>query len=296
MKLRFIPDIKAARNIQAIGKMQKVRSAQVKFTENIKVKTTSGIIGLDFTVKKDGNELPKLRQMIMEIQPRDKPGETLFHSVDPFYRNAQEMAFQTTVKNETEATLMIENLFPYLRHKYGEEVSAYFHPREVRRAEGVTVDKNGNICTEFDEYIDIILEADPEYVFEGVPTHNFTSSEGSNLQQPNPQNLQVTNNDDLTISTLGPLESSPGRAGVVNFTVPTQPTIGGGGRQQDRLISDDLTIATMATVQTLQEKYTQMQQVMAKILSRLPDPENDKRQTSTNQNTTDSGNAGAGPE
>ena len=62
----------------------------------------------------------------------------------------------------------------------------------MRRAEGVTVDENGNICTEFDEDIDIILEADPDYVFEGLPTHNFTSSVGSNLQRPNPQNLQVT--------------------------------------------------------------------------------------------------------
>lgn len=106
-------------------KHTKVVERQKAFLDAIIEDFTSDFVGLDVSLEK----LPTMRDMIVEIKSTRLPHLSLFHSVDPTWKQFKhrgKFTYLCMPNLAKEAQLMMGNLMGYLRFKYGDGVKKYF--------------------------------------------------------------------------------------------------------------------------------------------------------------------------
>ena len=130
-------------SIENQNNMVEARKRQGNFLNAIGTVFNNDIMVLDKNVKVVTNsadkpeKLPTLRKMISEIMSF-QPGMghlPLFHSVDLAYgrdgKTSGGYCFLIMPHLRNEATMMINNLLPYLRFKYGRKVEHYFNQATI---------------------------------------------------------------------------------------------------------------------------------------------------------------------
>ena len=150
-RMRFFPEINRVRSQDNQNKILEMRKRQGIFLDTIEKSYSNDIHLLDKQIiikdKDDKVEktIPTLRSMIQAIYSF-QPGMDhlqLFHSVDVAWSpRGQDRGhcFLVMPHLRVEGSIMIRNLLPYLRFKYGPEVEKYFTQECVDANEGVVWD------------------------------------------------------------------------------------------------------------------------------------------------------------
>ena len=155
---RIIPPFGALLNTDSQTKRLRAVEKQLNFTKNVKVVKTWQFTSLDY--KTEALDLT-LRKMIAEIMWEDKTDtpRPLFLAADQAY-NKDGFNFMVHPAMEPEARVVTAGLYPFLRGKYGDHVSAYFTENTVSSHQGHKWNaEKGGIVTEED---DLVAESDNE--------------------------------------------------------------------------------------------------------------------------------------
>ena len=268
-KFRFVPHITYAKNPDAVSKIARLRARQLAFTEAICSKTISSIVDLDVSISdENGKKLPTLRQMIMEIHSRQFPERQLFHSIGKSWQNANNYLLQSVPSVANEAAMMADNLVTVLKHKYGKEVTQYFHLWAVTVCADDKYDpETGHVTTITDSIVTELLDGDDDL--------DFTKSAApTTTTRPEPAFASTTTNlfpSDDTISTLGTLgpKETNGRANL-SFA-PPQIIHGETSLVQRPSDLDDQSVVSAVTINTMQSNITELRSMMHSIMQRLPE-------------------------
>ena len=126
-KMRFFASIRNAKSAATRASIKKAIERQRFFVEEVKRDYFSDILHLDVIPK--NSTLPTMQTMITQIKSIQFPHLQLIHSVDEIWQKALfkgDFTYLVMPHLEEEAELMMNNLLPYLRHVYGDDILPYF--------------------------------------------------------------------------------------------------------------------------------------------------------------------------
>lgn len=146
-RMRFFPEYSKVRSIENQNKIVIAKKRQGNFLNAIGKVFNNDLLILDKRAKlPTGDCLPTLRRMIGQIKSF-QPGMQhlpLFHNVDLAYSRDGNASggycFLVMPHLRQEATMMINNLLPYLRFKHGSTVESYFSQETIDCNRHVTWD------------------------------------------------------------------------------------------------------------------------------------------------------------
>ena len=119
-KVRFFPTFQHSKSEKTRGIIRQGIERQAFFAKHVQRGYCSDFLFLD-TKPSTTSELKTLRQMIAEIKSVQFPNLRLIHSVDATWKKQRylgEFVYLTMPHLADEAALMMDNLIPFLRHKY----------------------------------------------------------------------------------------------------------------------------------------------------------------------------------
>ena len=88
--------------------------------------------------------LPSIRELLSDIMSHSYPKLPLFISADQHFYESQGIVFQFMPHLSEEASMMMHNLIPYLKHVDGDVVEPYFSPEAVEVAKNYTWDEENH--------------------------------------------------------------------------------------------------------------------------------------------------------
>ena len=204
IKMRFVKNRSDALNIPEKRKIDKLRARQEKFSKSIRKIENWDILMLD-TPATDGMT-PSLRQMIMSIPSRTKPGTSLFHAIDLNWRgNGYNYLVAPALLEEAQCIVphilcVLKELFP---GNYYNFATTCVTMEALELSETLKYDmESGNI---YDELEDNEIEIDDEFDLLGFDTTQTEAEEdmvGPN-QRPTANQNNFMPGDDDSISTFG---------------------------------------------------------------------------------------------
>lgn len=158
-RMRAIPTYNkcTTREMEAAIRMHKRQEA---FLANMQSMTTSDIRYLD---KVDLTTRKTLCNMILRIPRRDKPEHKLFFNVKRRSGPKEQTIIFFHPKLKAQAQAMINELLPYLKHTYGNEVSHFFTETHQKHCKGMRWDpKNKGVWTKQVEAMELALNKDKD--------------------------------------------------------------------------------------------------------------------------------------
>ena len=255
-KLRFFPVWDEVKSEKAKAMLKKAYERQKVFQEVVRKGYCSDMLHLDEIPT--GSKAPTMRKMIMDIKSINYPDKALFLDVSETWKKHKfrgDYTFLFFQHVETEATLMMNNLIPYLHNTYGDDVFKYFtdQAKDYAKDDKWDNDKNriisptdANIENEDDEDLLGLNEAmayKETLTQEISPTNQTTSP---TVRRPDPlshaqsildarlkevdtsPNLPSTAEkayfDDDSISTLGNTTVNPYTNTPTQYISPTKPS------------------------------------------------------------------------
>ena len=126
-KMRFFASLINVKSKATKLSIKKAIARQGFFEKNVRKAYFSDITELD--IKPTGSTLPSMRKMLTNIKSIQFPHLRMIHSVDETWEKIRwkgDYTYLVMPQLEEEADLMMNNLLPYLRHEYGDEVMDYF--------------------------------------------------------------------------------------------------------------------------------------------------------------------------
>ena len=117
-KLRLFPVRSKVKSLQGQTQLTRARERQKTFLELLMNEMSTDLIDKDMQY---GDLIP-LREMISKIKSVQYPNLHLFVSVDRYFWSSESHLFLYMPNMENEAIMMINNLYPYLKGQYGEDV------------------------------------------------------------------------------------------------------------------------------------------------------------------------------
>ena len=159
-KMRFFASLKNAKSVETRASIRKAIERQRFFVSEVKRDYFSDILHLD--VIPNGSTLPTMREMIGQIKSIKFPHLKMIHSVDETWQKLAykgDFTYLVMPHIEEEAELMMSNLLPFMRFKYGDEVLEYFTStaKEISMEDKWDPVANRVICS-----VDTIAEMDDE--------------------------------------------------------------------------------------------------------------------------------------
>ena len=250
-KMRFFASIKNSKSATTRAAIKKAIERQRFFESTVQRDYFNDIMHLDVIPK--NSTLPTMRTMITKIRSIQFPHLQLIHSVDETWTKAQfrgDYTYLVMPHLEEEAELMMQNLLPYMRHVYGDEVLPYFTSSVIAIAKDDKWDpvENRVICSidtnaEMEEEDDFLgFKEAKEFIKEKEATSTKaseaptrpalnTAQRNLELQQAAADKVNAMTNaaeaayykDDDSISTLGSIgTASPNRGTTATHQRETQ--------------------------------------------------------------------------
>ena len=126
-KMRFFASLKNAKSATTRASIRKAIERQRFFATEVKRDYFNDIAHLD--VIPTGSSLPTMQEMIGQIKSIQFPHLKMIHSVDETWKKMTykgDFTYLVMPHIEEEAELMMSNLLPFMRYKYGDDVLEYF--------------------------------------------------------------------------------------------------------------------------------------------------------------------------
>ena len=157
--VRLIPEL-TSRGINRNTKIKLEKVLEAQFNLNVTLlheRITGLTLNLDADLGLKKHPGLTMRSAIMLIPRKSDDNKMLFHSVGKIQKTGA--IFATFLPDvEQEATCLIYNLLPYLKHVYGKEVNRAFSINEVKRAAECTWDPTiGGVVGEEDLLVDEVF-------------------------------------------------------------------------------------------------------------------------------------------
>ena len=293
-KMRFFASLKNAKSATTKASIKKAIDRQRFFVKEVCKNYFSDILHLDVIPK--GSKLPTMRTMITSIHSIQFPHLRMIHSVDETWSKIQwkgDYTYLTMPHIEEEAEIMMSNLLPFLRHKYGDGVLKYFTSAAIEESKDdrwdpvqkrviCTVDTNAELDDDDDtlgfaeakKYIDDRKAAIEATKDAAVKRPALQEKSNTEIQQEAVEKVNAMTNaaeaayykDDDSISTLGSIGANTTANTIrtkttTDMTPQTTSTSTSAPKDTTTIVgtADDTSVAssiTMATFNTLQEKVT----------------------------------------
>jgi hypothetical protein len=248
IRLRFVKNKKDGINAAEKGKIERLRSRQKSFLENILTTVTCDIIQLDYSPDRSQ---PTLRQMIMDLKTEDEI--PLFHCVDlDWRREGYIFQFAPAVKVEAECT--VNTLLPLLKHHYPDsDLDKYFSHEAIDRCEGYKYDVTKGAV--IDDLVDNHLSFIDDENLLGFSFTTDAATEGDvQTEAVTRPSETVLYNDSDSVSTLA-------KPGAASFLTPSFNNNVSFSRSDTRSndntsITSNTSAITMETISTMEKSIS----------------------------------------
>jgi hypothetical protein len=157
IRMRLVPEINSMISPDTPQNVTCLRARQGNFQKQIGSATSWDIMALDFV---DSQLQRSLRDLVMKIESRTVPGQSLFHVVDETWnQNGYTFSFFPNV--DTEAQAMMMSLIPFLHHHCHERITKWFSQTAQSRAAGAAWDpEKGCVKTFEDDAVSWMMKED----------------------------------------------------------------------------------------------------------------------------------------
>jgi hypothetical protein len=132
-KMRLVPTISSVSSLDNKAKFASCLARQAALNAGLASAVTREISTNLLLDKKDPATNKSLRQILMEITPANKPGSSLFHTIDRQFKSEVIVNFQFHPEHASEANNLIAGLVPFLKdcgHAYQLKM---FTPAAIQR-------------------------------------------------------------------------------------------------------------------------------------------------------------------
>jgi len=115
-KMRLVPSISFVSSLDNRAKFASCLARQAALNAGLASAVTREIPTNLVLDKKDPATNKSFRQILMEITPENKPGSSLFHTIDRQFKSDIIVNFQFHPEHASEANNLIAGLVPFLKH------------------------------------------------------------------------------------------------------------------------------------------------------------------------------------
>ena len=292
IKMRFVKNKADALNIPETRKIEKLRARQEKFSKKVRKIENWDIMMLD--APSSDYMAPSLRQMIMSIPSKVKPGTPVFHSVDLDWKGSGfNYLVAPALLEEAQCIVphilcVIKELFP----AYYEHATTCMTREALEVCETLKYDiESGNIYDELEEQEEV--EIDDAFDLLGFETTDIDINLGPTQRPATTNERDYMPGDDDSISTFG---GNNGGAFVKGFITPSH-------RQAQNDASYDTSSTSTLTLSTqrndnmeiaqkeiaeLKQKLQLEQKKNEQLLQKVPQARSGSPQTISFQQPTNS--------
>ena len=258
IKMRFVKNKSDALNIPEKRKIEKLRARQEKFSKKVRKIENWDIMMLD--APSSDYMAPSLRQMIMSIPSKVKPGTPVFHSVDLDWKGSGfNYLVAPALLEEAQCIVphilcVIKELFP----AYYEHATTCMTLEALEVCETLKYDmESGNIYDELDDTEEV--EIDDAFDLLGFETTEMENNIGPTQRPTTTNERDFMPGDDDSISTFG---GNKGGAFVRGFVTPKPTTYN--EASYDTSSTSTLTLSTQHN-----ESIDKVQQELALVKQQL---------------------------
>ena len=132
-KMRLVPTISSVTSIDNRAKFASCLARQAALTAGLASAVTREISTNLLLDKKDPSTNKSFRQILMEISPENKPGSSLFHTIDHQFKSDAVVNFQFHPEHASEANNLIAGLVPFLKDSGHSYHLKMFTPESIKR-------------------------------------------------------------------------------------------------------------------------------------------------------------------
>jgi hypothetical protein len=132
-KMRLVPTISSVTSIDNRAKFASCLARQAALTAGLASAVTREISTNLLLDKKDPSTNKSFRQILMEISPENKPGSSLFHTIDCQFKSDAVVNFQFHPEHASEANNLIAGLVPFLKDSGHSYHLKMFTPESIKR-------------------------------------------------------------------------------------------------------------------------------------------------------------------
>jgi len=226
-KMRLVPTITAVTSTSNKTKFASCMARQAALTAGLASAITREISTNLLLDRKDPSTNKSFREVLMEISPQDKPGTTLFHTIDKQFKSDKIVNFQFHPDNASEANNLIAGLVPFLKDNGHSYHLKMFTPEALQRqAKAKWNAERREVDSEADTVLANLLAEDDELNFTNEPTlekehsnhsEHTTDPETVSIHIPNfpAEHMPSMAREDDSISTFHP---NRGEGNFINLT------------------------------------------------------------------------------
>jgi hypothetical protein len=185
-KMRLVPTISSVTSIDNRAKFASCLTRQAALTAGLASAVTREISTNLLLDKKDPSTNKSFRQILMEISPENKPGSSLFHTIDRQFKSDAVVNFQFHPEHASEANNLIAGLVPFLKDSGHSYHLKMFTPESIKRQAKSKWDaEKREAHSESDIELQKLLTKDDNFNFTNEPTlHEEVSPKPTTDQEP----------------------------------------------------------------------------------------------------------------
>jgi len=198
-KMRLVPTLTSVTSLSNRSKFASCLARQAALNAGLASAVTREISTNLLLDRKDPSTQKSFRQILMEITPRDKPGTSLFHTIDKQFKSDIIVNFQFHPDHASEAHNLIAGLVPFLKDNGHAYHLKMFNPEALQRqAKARWNQETREADSETDAELANLLAEDDDLNFTNEPT----------LEKPDSSELLEGNETDPIVSVQIPPVSS----------------------------------------------------------------------------------------
>jgi hypothetical protein len=212
-KMRLVPTFTSLNSMNNKTKFASCLARQAALTAGLASAVTREISNNLLLDRKDPITKKSFRQILMEIVPENKPGATLFHTINRQFKSEAIVNFQFHPENASEANNLIAGLVPFLRDSGHSFHLKMFTPEALQRhAKAKWNPETREADSETDAELANLLAEDDDLNFTNEPTlekaiklHDQTTkntSVTSNIPSFPKEHMPSMHNEDDSVSTF----------------------------------------------------------------------------------------------
>jgi len=198
-KMRLVPTLTSVTSLSNRSKFASCLARQAALNAGLASAVTREISTNLLLDRKDPSTQKSFRQILMEITPKDKPGTSLFHTIDKQFKSDIIVNFQFHPDHASEAHNLIAGLVPFLKdngHAY--HLKMFNLEALQRQAKARWNQETREADSETDAELANLLAEDDDLNFTNEPT----------LEKPDRSELLEGNETDSIVSVQIPPVSS----------------------------------------------------------------------------------------
>ena len=170
-KMRLVPTISSVTSLDNRVKFASCLARQAALTAGLASAVTREISTNLLLDKKDPSTNKSFLQILMEITPENKPGSTLFHTIDRQFKSDVVVNFQFHPEHASEANNLIAGLVPFLKDSGHAYHLKMFTPEAIQRQVKSKWDaEKREAHSEADIELQNLLAKDDDHNFTDEPT------------------------------------------------------------------------------------------------------------------------------